>query len=526
MLAPAVLLAIWASAWVTVNTANDIHNNDPDGGAYIGMADEIRGGHGPTAPSTYKFDPFSPQEALAFEGHVPSTHFPPGYPAALAATSVVTGETLSAARVVNAGCVFLNVVLLGLLAARLTGYRSVVAATAPVVLVLFVPDRMLFDGPGWLQVHLGVYSEPLFMVAITGALLAITSALSTAGRSRAAFVFAGALAAVALLTRYSGIAIVVTLVVAVALLGAHRRFTRRLRPALFLGGAATLPMLLFLGWSASRGGGGARTLAYHPERGELEVLERIGRFFFPIGWSSTLQAIGVVVIAAVAVAAACWLPPRARQHWHDDVHGQALLRVALLFTAFYLAVLVFTVTFLDATTRYGARFLAPVRGIVGAVAVAAVYRLVAPYLRAAVVTVLAALAVAGLVYTGWGLERFWLDRASRPPRHRTPTEQVLAEVPRDALIVTDAPYVAYLSAGRRSFVLPQRIVHVTQEPNPEFDQQLSAWGSILSERGGYAFFTTAWGVTTTPADLSREVDLQLVSRSGDESLYRIEPTAS
>ena len=33
------------------------------------------------------------------------------------------------------------------------------------------------DGAGWLQMHLGVYSEPLFTVFVTGALLATVTAL-------------------------------------------------------------------------------------------------------------------------------------------------------------------------------------------------------------------------------------------------------------------------------------------------------------------------------------------------------------
>ncbi len=74
VLAPVICLGLWASVWVAINTAQNIDHTDPDGGAYIGTADQIRGWHGPSAPSTYKYDQFSPSEAIAFNGHVPSTH--------------------------------------------------------------------------------------------------------------------------------------------------------------------------------------------------------------------------------------------------------------------------------------------------------------------------------------------------------------------------------------------------------------------------------------------------------------------
>lgn len=362
VLAPVICLGLWASVWVAINTAQNIDHTDPDGGAYIGTADQIRGWHGPSAPSPYKYDQFSPSEAIAFNGHVPSTQFPPGYPSAMAAVSTVTGGTRSAAWVINVVLAFVNVVLVGLLAARMTAFRSVFAATAPALLVLLVPDRLAFDGPGWLGSYLGVYSEPLFIFAVTA-----------------------------------------------------------------------------------------------------------------------------------------------------------------IFIALYVVVLVATRSFLDITTRYGARLLSPIRGIVYAVLVAIAYRVLVAYLRKSVVILMLALPIALLVHADWGTERFWFDHAFSARRQTTATERVLAALPRHSLIVTNAPFVAYLTAGRASFTLPQGRVFLTNKPNPAYKHQLAEWVRILRRRGGYGFFIRQFVAITSPDELGQKVPVVLISRSGDESLYRIGP---
>ena len=527
VLAPAIAIGLCASVWVAVHTRNDIDHSDPDGGAYIGIADQIRDGHGPVAPSTYKFDSFEPRQAIAFDGRVPSTHFPPGYPAALAAGSLVTGETRSAARALTAGCVVANVVLLAALAARMTGYRSVFVATAPVLLVLFVPDRYPFDGPGWLQVNLGVYSEPLFLVITGAALLVTATALTEAPsrRRRLSTVGVGALTALAILVRYAGISLLLTVVVAFAVLGTMRTVRDRVFDTLLVGAIAILPVAVFLGWATGRGGGEARTFAYHPSHETGEIVRRVGHSFVPYNWPDPLPAIAVVVVVVVAIGGAWWLPKRAAQLWAGDERADVLMRITGLFVVFYLVVLVLTRTFVDVTTRYGARFLTPVRGLTYVLVVVVLYRLAAAYVKVPIVVAVLGVLVAALVWADWRLERYWFDRATAPVREPTATEIALAGVPQDAIVVTDVPFIAYLRAGRSSFILPSKTIFLTGEPNRDFERQLDLWADVLRERGGYAFFRSFFDIAA-PSDLARHVDMQLiaVSPSAGERLYRIRPS--
>jgi hypothetical protein len=520
---PVVILAIWAAVWVAANTSQGVYHRHSDGGSYVGMADELRNGHGPTTPSKHKFDDFTPREAVALDGHVPSTTFPPGYSIVLAAVSLFTGDVHSAVRVAGVMCVFLNVVLLGLLAARMTAYRSVIAATAPVALVLFVPDQVSpFDNGGWLMAHLGVFSEPLFTLLVTGALLATGSALTDRRNGlRPALLLAVGLAGAALLTRWPGAGIVLTMSLGFVLFGRQQGLVRRLRQAVAVGAGALVPIALFQVWSMALGAGPTRALAYHPSR-EKTLLARIGRSFLPYRWSDQALWLGAAVVLLLIAVAAVWLPPRARALWNDEEEASVLYRLTAIFVGSYLTILLVTLTFLDANTSFNARIVGPVRGFAAAALVAAIYRLASPYVRTSVLSALVFVAAASLLYLDRERQQFWFDQAGRPPPAQTAAEKELAELPKDTIIVTDNPSTVYLTAGQRSFSLPLRTIFMTQEVNDDFAWEMSEWGEILNERGGYAFFTPQWGgQTATVKELDEHVDLRLVSRSGGEALYRI-----
>ncbi|HEV7526947.1 MAG TPA: hypothetical protein VGP92_18445, partial [Acidimicrobiia bacterium] len=227
MLSPVIALALWASVWSIVATTHNMLSW-ADSAVYLGTADEIRHWHGPTVPSTFAWDSYRPETALGFGGHVPSSHYPPGYPTALAAVSTVSGGARGAARAIDVVCLGMNVLLLGVLTARLTAYRSALVAALPAVLLLFFSDSSLVFG--WLQLHIAIASEPLFTLFTNGALLAACTAVgSPEPRRTRAIAIATTLAAGAFLTRYAGAAVVLTVALAVGLLsgGAIVRRARR-----------------------------------------------------------------------------------------------------------------------------------------------------------------------------------------------------------------------------------------------------------------------------------------------------------
>jgi hypothetical protein len=523
VLAPVFALAILASVRVAIVTADNVESG-ADSAVYLGTANEIRSWHGPTVPSTYWADVYEPHTALGFRGHVPSSHFPPGYPLTLAVVSAATGGTRSAARVVDIACIFVNVVLIGVLTARMTAYRSAFVAALPVVLTVFVPDQTLLEDAGWLRTHIGILSEPLFMVFATGALLAACTAVGPASRAGRATVVAGALASAAMFTRYVGVAAVFTVAVAIALLALHDRIGARAVRAVIVGICALLPTYLFLFWTAARGTRTSRLFAYHPI-GKGALIEHLGRFFFPLGWPSALRTAGLTIIAVGVVASLKWSTPRVREFWRDDNRGRAQQIIVLLFIALYIVVVYFTRTFLDVNTPFDARLLAPIRALSYAAVVAVAYRWLAPYARAWVTAALLGILIAGLVYADWETERYWLDFGVEVKHVASTTEQALAALPPDAIIVTNAPEIVYLATGRRSLILPQQFVFLTRKPNPAFELELMEWARLLATRNGYAFFVATplvFGIAK-PENLARYTPLELLAESAGQSLYKVLP---
>jgi len=83
-----MILSVWAAIWVIEGTHPFVSEFQGDSQVYLSTAQNIRQHGAPAAGFNLAWDGFAPNQAFAFHGRVPSTVFPPGYPLALAATSV------------------------------------------------------------------------------------------------------------------------------------------------------------------------------------------------------------------------------------------------------------------------------------------------------------------------------------------------------------------------------------------------------------------------------------------------------
>ncbi len=226
MLVPTLLLALWAAWWVIDGTREFTSEIQNDSAVYMSTGEGLRRHGLPTVAFNLNWDHLTPKEAVAFDGRIPSTVYPPGYPAALAVTSVVTGTVRSAARTLDVILVVVNLLLIAWLTARMTANRSVVVATIPAVLLLFDTDiRRVFFTPlfGWMQLHRAAASEPLFMAFSIVGLLALHAALtaSASERGRRLLMIAAGAAAGALLVRYV-IAFILAAVIALVFIDRQR----------------------------------------------------------------------------------------------------------------------------------------------------------------------------------------------------------------------------------------------------------------------------------------------------------------
>jgi hypothetical protein len=162
---------------------------DPDSASYVGAAVSVARGQGYTVPVSDWATP---------DSTTPLSHFPPAYSTAIALPITLGVPPSQSARFVNAAAAFVDLAIVTLLVARAAGLATA-AITALAILVM----------RPFVLAHLSLLSEPLFladMMAAFAAMIAVATSPHEPQRLRRALL-AGAIGALATLTRYAGIAI-------------------------------------------------------------------------------------------------------------------------------------------------------------------------------------------------------------------------------------------------------------------------------------------------------------------------------
>lgn len=407
----------------------------------------------------------------------PVTHFPPGFPGALALLGLVTGlDPVRGARLLNGLLLGLNVFLTGWLACRMTGSRPAGLLTAVVFLLT----------PSFLQVHSNAMSEPLYIFFTLVAFLLLDfyfhklpfpfppahrRSSREASRSKAQegvgwLLAAGCVIGLAYLTRYAALALLATGVLALVLL--HRDWPARLlRSAILIAGA--LPWIA--AWAIrNRLAGGEltnRALGWHPISAEnaRTGVRAFSGFLVPLDqWRAALLKVdGLFEIALILIALGLltWVLKaglRAFFSSGESAQPEALTLLNGLYVFGYLSALAITMTFFDPATRFQLRILAPVLVSLLLLLAAGLSwlagsgpgRMPALALAALILTVSVLgqretvhdLLRGGQVYAN---ER-WFDAQAIA---------VLRSLPGDVAIHTNQPGVVYLYVGRAASLLPE-----------------------------------------------------------------------
>ncbi|HET9915035.1 MAG TPA: phospholipid carrier-dependent glycosyltransferase, partial [Anaerolineales bacterium] len=300
----------------------------------------------------------------------PVTHFPPAFSSVLAFFGLLGMDPLRAARWVNALLFGLNAGLLGIL-----GWRMTPSLTAGLVLAgLFVLSKEMF------QVHAVTMSEPLFIFL---SLLSFWMFDLYFERDHhwLWLIACGTFTGMAYLTRYAGLALAATFLVALLLL--HTDWKKRLVSiGIFL--ASVTPWVL--GWSIRNrlvaGNATNRAFAWHPLTSENidPGLRVFSEFFIPIeSWRQAIVKLpGIIegMIVLVLGAVLVWVVVTGwkylsspRQDLTPDPsptrRGGTQPREVISFTTglyifAYLASIIASMLMFDAATKFRLRILAPV----------------------------------------------------------------------------------------------------------------------------------------------------------------------
>jgi hypothetical protein len=533
-----IVLAVLALAGIIVTTV--ITRPTPgygvDSAVYLGVAHNLVHGRGPTVPMTFYTDHYSPATAYSFHGAVPSTHFPPLYPAVLALFESMGLSAGAAVRWSSAGLHAVNLGLVALLLAQVLTRRRWLGAFAGAAVLLTIGT--------WLATHTFAMSEVLLITFLLATLLLLSRYL--VAPSPHALAAVAACASGAVLTRWVGGSVAVT---ATALILLRDGWPARVRfgRAAIVGGSAATSAIAWTLYGRIAGGSTPRVLAYHPPQRFLgAVFETIGAWFISSG-----PSIAVVVVLGAVLAAGAVICGRRRPGAEpaDATEGRVsqgtwVVRGCAVFAVCYVLVVYAARTFFDRSIPTGAtkgilgtfeapRIYVPLLPVVLVLVLAAVERIATGLVRgrhavwaaAAVPAVCVAMALAPPGHVGDAYrDTARIVDTTRP--HSTQTTLAMKFLPRDALIATNQPATVYGLTGRGCLMVPLRVVQVTGDTNPRYDREVAEMAAVLQRHHGYlVLFRAELGVSSasSASDFARWSKLDLLVTYPDGAIYRLSP---
>jgi hypothetical protein len=455
----------------------------------------------------------------------PVTHFPPAFPTVLAFFGFLGIDPLHAARWVNALLFGLNAGLLGILAWRMTP-----SLTAGLVLAgLFVLCADL------LQVHAVAMSEPLFIF-----LSLLSFWMFDLYFERDQHWWLGACATfvgMAYLTRYSGLALLATFVVALFVL--KKGWGQKvITSALFVAG--TLPWIL--GWTLRNKlvaeNATNRTLVWHPITSQnLHMgLRTVADAFFSIdAWRKVAiknpiitQGLIFIILGSVLVwlAIRTWkyLSERQSQASPPFTPGNKPIGEVISFTTglylfAYLASILSSMLLFDAATKFKLRILAP---MFVSLLILLVYAGV--WMRnknRPLVLIVMSIFLVFSAYKQFNTIAEWSKGGVGYASFKWYDSKAMAylrKLPSTVRIYTDEPAAVYLYTGRGNYVLPDRYDSATALLRPGFQQGLQQMRQeILEGKAVLAIFSG--GEVTNEDEALFSQGLHLAHKSAGDAIY-------
>lgn len=450
----------------------------------------------------------------------PVTHFPPGFPTLLVLTGLFGLDPLRGARLVNSLLFGLNIAMVGILGWRMT-------RTLPMGLflaALFVANAAL------LQITAVTMSEPLFIFL---SLLAFW--MFDLYFERDAhwlwLVSCGVFVGAAYLTRYAGLALVATFLVGLLVL--HDTWRKRLiGSAIFL--ASVLPWMV--GWAIRdeliAGNVTNRALVWHPITASNfdTALYNVSLLLMPVdAWRRTLIKIPGFFETLVAVLLGgllVWIILRGwKRFWRpaSAARPEVLSFTNGLYIFAYLASILASMSFFDASTKFKLRILAP-----AFVSLLILLAAAGSWLwkkRRELAIPLAALLLGMFAYGqvltvqdwsrgGQGFASFrWYDSKAMV---------YLRGLPENMIIYTNQPGAVYLYTGRGTYVLPDTYDPVTAEPRSGYQKGLTVLhDQVKAGQAVLALFDVQSISPSDKSDLSG--GLNLAFKSGGDEVFAAGP---
>ena len=466
----------------------------------------------------------------------PVTHFPPGFSSILAFFGLFGFDPLRGTRLVNALLFGINAGLLGILVWRMT--PSLTAGL--VIAALFVTNSEM------LQVHAAAMSEPLFIFLSLCAFwnfdLYFERPPSSVGRGVAGewwwLVASGVFAGMAYLTRYSGIALVATFILAITILRStwRKRFTS---VGIFLAGFLPFALGWYLRNRLVAENATNRTFAWHPISADnFTIGVRVfSEFFIPVeSWRREIFKQGGIVETMIVIVLGVLLIWTLRRMWIYLMRpkqasawargGKESREVVSLTTGLYifayLASIVASMTMFDAATKFKLRILSPV--FVGMLIMLVAFGIWMRNKQRWLVAIATIILLGFSVYkqtitveqwsrSGLGYASFqWYDSQAM---------EYLRGLPDNMKIYTNEPAAVYLYTGRGAYVLPSRYDSATAQERPDFEKSVTNMQSDVKNDTAVLALFDENNVSSEFETMTK--DLIVAHKSSNDEIYRAKP---
>lgn len=434
----------------------------------------------------------------------PVTHFPPGFSSVLALVGLSGLDPLRGTRFVNSLLFGANIFLLGLIGWRMT--KSQVAGI--VLALLFLANASLF------RIHTTAMSEPLYIFLTLASFLSFSQyfplslqsrgdalSLSKEGAGRIWLIISAILTAFAYLTRYAGLALLATFIVALILL--HDTWHKRLISAgIFLGGFIPFALAWGIRNRLLADSATNRTIVFHPIT--LENLQmaiyNFSVFLMPFeDWRRGLMRIPNLfsaIIAFVFMVLLVWVAFKGLKKFFKPATEmpEVLSFISILYAFGYLSSIFVTMTWFDAATKFQLRIIAPVFVSLLTMLVFLGYWLwqkqkthwrVTSIVLALSIFALSihgiSAAITQLRKGGQGYASFrWFDSEAM---------EFLRGLPEDTRIYSNQVGPVYLYTGRAGYVLPDLVDAVTGLPRGRYEEGVADLKEdVLSGEAALALF--------------------------------------
>ncbi len=437
-----VLLAIAGGGLLFYATPQGLGLND-DSIAYIAGARSLLSGQG------YR------EIWLDSAGFV--THFPPGFPSALAFFSLITGvDPLRAARMLNILLFGFNTFLMGWLALRMTKSQGI---------GLFAAALFVFT-PSILKIHSNAMSEPLYIFFTLLTFLCLDYYFKQQDKKLnwLWLILAGTLTGLAYLTRYAALALLATGVIALLILQSEWR-KRLVSSGILLVG--------FTPWAVAwairnRIVGGSLTnrgIGWHPivESNARTGLRTFSEFLVPIqNWQLSLIKISglfEIILIVLGLGLLAWtlkvgLPRFFQPEKYPQPEVISFLNGLYIFG--YFLSLVATMTFFDPATKFQLRIVSPILVSLLLMLAYGLSRLAWRRVAWGVAALILAVSVLGSVGSVQDLHRGGQVYANER-WYDAPAISVLKKLPSNVAIHSNQPGVIYLYVGRAGSLLPEDV---------------------------------------------------------------------